>query len=203
MHGGLGLANSLNRKGRKRKTTARFPCGKAREVVTDAKVIALTMPHRRDVPDAVRHDAKAESEIGRMSLRNAITTEEYEAARWFSGVVHRYRSLIEAPNPSPPSNAGILVHAPAGQAYIDDDEAERRTVAYNTAYEALVAGEYGMPHRRALAVKLVVVQDHPCPEGFLPDLRRGLIALAVHRGMLKPQTALDMLGQISHFRNAQ
>lgn len=188
----------LSKAGRKRKSTKRrTKCGKLEQDKTPLpQIIALNQPHRKSVPASLRHDAKAESHLGRYNLNQNITDEEYAAGVWYAGVVTRYRAVLDSPKPSPNSISGALA-ATGGRSgvILDDDEAERRTSVYNNAFEAVSKqGNWA-----ARAVARVAVYGEICPMGKFSDLRRGLIALAVHRGMLKAEQAIDLSSQIRQF----
>jgi hypothetical protein len=182
--------------GRKRKSRSRQPSGKIKAVEdkTDPKIIAFRMPHRLTVPEAVRHDPKAECWLGRYQLQNQITEWEYRAGVWYRGVVNRYRVVLSAPNPSAASNAGVLVPVfGASPEVLSDDETERRTSAYNQAFDVLDS----VSKRAARAVARVAVYDEKCPEGCWELLRLGLLALAVHRGFITERMAkaIDIRGK--------
>jgi hypothetical protein len=73
-------ALKIDRRGRKRKSGARYPSGGlVREKQADKITIALRMPHRSGVPRHLAHDPKAESVMGRYSLNGLITPLEYDA----------------------------------------------------------------------------------------------------------------------------
>lgn len=182
------------RKGRKRKQGYRHPCGqlidpsKAEVTETEkavAKVIAISQPHRRAIPAELRHDAKAENALGRLELGGKISRKQYEAGKWYAGVVRRYRQVIMAPNPTPGSIAGAQIVGAGGPMHIDDDEVERRTSIYNSAVEFLFEKK---GQRVAKAVAHVAVNDREADRECLRLLVLGLEALAVHRGLKKPQS---------------
>ena len=183
--------------GRKRKGGHRHPGGQlVDEKPIEPKVIAFTQPHRQSVPEGLRHDPKAETHLGRYQLRGVITVYEYEAGKWYAGVVNRYRTLIDAPKPDAKSNAGVMLGGGGSRTEIDDDEAARRKAAYNTAVELLM----DVGQRSAKAVKDTAIYDKPCLD--LIPMRHGLIALAVHRGMLTASQGLDIRRQLG-YRNTR
>jgi hypothetical protein len=187
--------------GRKRKIGARKPSG---DLITpdrdvDVKAVAQAMPHRRGVVVELRHDPKAESALGRYHLSGKITEWEYEAGTWYAVTVSRYRAVISAPNPSPRSNAGVLVPIFGGQPWaVDDDEAERRKSAYNQAFGVLDS----VGQRAAKAVARVCVYNENCPLGLWGMMRMGLLKLAVHRGLCTEKQTLDIWRYLCKVGNA-
>lgn len=197
-------------RGRKRKPGNRHACGKlVQEKPIDPKVIALRMPHRRSVPAELAHDPLAETALGRYRLQRRITLAEWQAGDWYSGVVGRYRRDLESPNPNPPSISGAITGkseeepAPQGQPKVDmrtdQERARDNKETYNGAFEAM--HEEG--HHAQKWVARVVVYNEECPSEHFHQMRRGLLALAVHRRMCTSREALDIREQImhKHFRN--
>lgn len=186
MHGATSLnitgrAIKIVRKGRKRKFgVARHKCGQPIDHKYCPIKIAQVHPDRQAIPKELRHDAKAEDVIGRLNLGGRITDEEYEAGKWYAGVVKRYTQSIGAPTPQPGSIAGATTGG-GGQAYIDSDEAKRRKDAYDPAFEAL--DRRGQRFAKAVA-RTAVYNEAPTNETF-PYLKEGLHTLAVHRGLTR------------------
>jgi hypothetical protein len=181
------------RKGRPRKPGHRHPCGQlidpSKAEVTEAekafaKVIAIHQPHRRDVPESQRHDAKAGTVLGRLELGGKITREQFLAGEWYAGVVRRYRQVIMAPNCNPGSISGATIVGSGGPVHIEDEEAQRRKSVYDAAFELLDR----IGQRVAKAVAHTAVHDRPAGDG-LNLLLIGLEALAVHRGLTKPKNS--------------
>lgn len=171
------------RKGRKRKSGPRHPCGQLVDgTKIDTKVIAFLQPHRRDVAPELRHDALAGTMLGRLQLGGKITKEQHDAGDWYAGVVRRYRQVIMAPNPSPGSIAGVQIVGSSGPMFIEDDEAKRRKSTYDSAFEVLDA----KGQRVAKAVAHTAVNDRAADGDALKLLVIGLEALAIHRGLTKP-----------------
>lgn len=92
------------RAGRKRKIGAREKNGRLQrrgkaEVLEEAVRVARAMPHRRRLRSNDRIDARAESPLGRLNVRGAISAGEYAAGETFAAIVGRYRAVIEGPRP--------------------------------------------------------------------------------------------------------
>jgi hypothetical protein len=173
----------LARTGRKRKTGRRHPSGDLAMPRVDYRSMAALQPHRVWLPADRRLSEKAETPLGGLNLIGVISDEQYEAGRWYASVVARYRTSIEAPNPSPASIAG---EGGGGVVYLSREQAEQRKDEYDRAFEAVFeAGQ-----KAARTVARVAVYGEACPRGFMPDLIRGLQALAVHRGLTGPRKSV-------------
>ncbi len=170
MHGSMEIV--VIRKGRKRRIGAREKNGRVqRERGIDPKTIAADMPHRSEVPEAVRHDPKAESVMGRMCLNGWITEDQYNAGKRFRDIVMRYRATIGCPSDMA-SMAGVIVGPWGGGALHSREELEYRKDIYMAMYEHLenIAGHHG-----ARAVTDCAVHER---SGFTPaNVKRGLDAL--------------------------
>lgn len=166
----------LNRRGRKRKSGKRSKCGKLYvtevELIRRAREVVLAQPHRRSLPEALQLDQRAESPLGMLNLTGHISEAEYLAGKRWDLVVKRYRSVISAPDPTMQPVAGLGYDIPA-------EEAAKRKETYDRAYEAMHEAGQKAQH----AVSRVAVYGEPCPGGRIPDLRRGLAALARHFGL--------------------
>lgn len=186
MHGTLMLTN---RRGRKRKFRGSKPG--AREVVVvelNPRTIAASMPHRRELPEAVRHDQRAISEVGRMCLFGRVSDHMERAAGMFVGSYGAYMATAGGPrsgagngrgydcrgDPDEFDEAGRLVTVGC-----PDCECARRQRAYLSALGALKkAGAIAVK-----AVFLVAVHDRICPQKWLRPLDWGLAALVQHYGL--------------------
>ncbi len=167
----------IERRGRKRKNGARYPSGELREArAPSPAMIAARMPHRGSVSQEDAVNAIAESELGRMHLKGKISKGQYDAGCRFASVVARYRATIMGPRPV---LAGGRGYDCPGDHNCDDCECRRRAVAYNDAYAALIrAGQ-----QAAKAVRIVALQDQPCPWALRSPLDWGLSALRQHFDM--------------------
>lgn len=182
----------MARRGRLRRQGTRFPAGKLKpETEADIRAVVMAQPHRRGLPVIYdssgrivtdkRLDQKAEDFLGNLSLINAITDQEYAAGQRFRAVTAAYRAVISSPDP-------LLRPTPGSGAGLSDDEAARRTEAYEDAMRVLDLGEHaadmGLPRwLPALVTIHIVVDNMPMRAGELRALRCGLQALARHWGM--------------------
>jgi len=166
---------AVARKGRKRKTGPRKPSGDLRDgPKISPKVIAMHQPHRQAVPEASRHDQRAESPFGALILNHVITSAQYRAGCRYARIFRRYLAAISAPSPTPPSIAGIM--EPKYSGHLPDAIARERKMEYNAAFEYL--GTAGQRPQRAVA--RVAVNEQPCPEEEIENLRTGLSTLDRH-----------------------
>ena len=170
-HGGPSDMGS--RRGRPRKSGPRYKSGRLNvRRLSDDKLAAL-QPHRRDLPESERLSPKAITTLGQLNLQRRITDEQYEAGERYRAVVNAYRAVICAVDP-------LMAPAPGWGRDLSDDEARRRTEAYNSAYIALWRAGQGP----AKWVSRVAIYDETCPISAFPDLVRGLQALAIHYGLI-------------------
>ena len=177
----------LGRAGRHRKRRARYPSGRIKpdEKKPDDRIRASRQPHRRNLPPDVRLSEKAESPLGRLNLRGAITDEQLEGGRLYAVIVGQYRSVIEAPRSTAGSGRGSgcvencsLLANPFGDGLVRCTclEARRR---YDAAFEAVAK----VGRRPLMEVNLVAVQGAELPPEHLVYLDVGLTALARHFGL--------------------
>lgn len=226
MHGAIGLTVTLrNRKGRKRKQGRRsVVTGHLVREQVNYQAMAGEQPHRVDLPERWRLDHRAGTVLGRLLLTGKLGAHErddkpseqalarYEAGERFSGIVRRYRVVIEAPG-----------RARSAWHVTDDDEVKRQQLTEETSRgfdcrgdivcelhlgrlrwrgdcrEALTDScecvnrmiAYNNAHD-ALAcvgrsilvlVNRVVVHDEPCEDWQLPSLIIGLGTLAREFGL--------------------
>lgn len=132
--------------GRTRKRGNREPNGRLqREKPLTKLQVAQQMPHRRGLPIELVEHERAESQFGRLSLTKkpgsgneyVISPEQYQAGVQWRKTVMNYRAVLHAPNEFPRSIAGSLVGGGGGSRFMSDEEAHRRKIAYNEAYEAV------------------------------------------------------------------
>lgn len=170
MHGAISMA------GRKRHIRNREPNGRAqRERAVDTKIVAAVMPHRLEVPEALRDDAKAESVFGRLLLNGKISRQQYYAGIRYRDIVMRYRAVMSIPSHSPPSMSGIIVGPQSGGRLLGEVEIADRRDDYNGAYEAL---ESGAGNRGARTVAHVAIYEREHYD--LQVLKCGLNVLLAH-----------------------
>ncbi len=168
----------IERRGRKRRNmAARYPNGQIQAArAPSPAVVAARMPHRGSVAQDDCVNPMAETELGRMQLRGKISKGQYDAGVKFASVVARYRATISGPRP-------VLI---GGRGYdclglrdCPDCECLRRQSAYEDAYMSLIkAGQ-----QAAKAVRIVAIQDQPCPWLLRSPLGWGLAALRQHFDM--------------------
>jgi hypothetical protein len=177
----------MARTGRKRKGGPRHPGGQlVREKKPDDRIRTARQPHRRGVRSEDRMDERAESPLGRLALRNVITSAMHDAGSRFNVVVGAYRATIEAPKGTS-GGGGARSSCWAEEADTanycriasDDCFCLRTKNTYDAAFEALSA--------RGQIVAKVVARVAVHREDILPQdlvyLKVGLEALARHFGL--------------------
>jgi hypothetical protein len=190
MHGTM---PTLNRKGRKRKSGRRTATGAlVRHVPIDYRSMAALQPHRIRLPEALRADEKAESELGRLNLfyriskrtagnRPGITDEQYEAGRRYAVLVGAYLAAAGAPRATAGNGHGS--HECLSGAC---EKCQQTVERYMRAHESIGRACMGIPrtcrHTHA-AVNWVVIDDNLCNAEQLEYLKLGLSALADHFGL--------------------
>jgi hypothetical protein len=170
----------MARSGRKRKIGLRHPGGELVRPHPEVRSLATLQPHRVWLPEEKRMDQKAASPFGCLNLLGVLTDAQYLAGLRYAVVVGKYRAVIETPRAT--SGAGRGYDCPGdltcGRDPGEHCECRHRKECYDAAFAAVIeAGQ-----RAARAVARVAVHGEQCPRGALPDLRRGLDALAKHFG---------------------
>ena len=170
----------MARRGRKRRIGLRHPGGELVRLSFDSRSLATLQPHRVWLPEEKRMDQKAASPLGCLNLLGVLADAQYLAGVRYAVVVGKYRAVIETPRAT--SGAGRGYDCPGdltcGRDPLAPCECGRRKERYDAAFAAVIeAGQ-----RAARAVARVAVHGEQCPRGGLPDLRRGLDALAKHFG---------------------
>ena len=168
----------MARRGRKRKIGLRHPGGDLVRVQFDLRGLATLQPHRVWLPREKRLDQKAGSPLGCLNLLGVLSDAQYLAGVRYAVVVGRYRAVIETPSAT--AGAGRGYNCPGdpkcGRDGAEPCECRQRKKRYDAAFAAVIeAGQ-----RAARAVARVAVHGEQCPPGALPDLKRGLDALARH-----------------------
>jgi len=168
----------MARRGRKRKIGLRHPGGDLVRVQFDLRGLATLQPHRVWLPREKRLDQKAGSPLGCLNLLGVLSDAQYLAGVRYAVVVGRYRAVIETPSAT--AGAGRGYNCPGdpkcGRDGAEPCECRQRKERYDAAFAAVIeAGQ-----RAARAVARVAVHGEQCPPGALPDLKRGLDALARH-----------------------
>src|ERR1700722_5115456 len=170
----------MARRGRKRKIGFRHPGGELVRPQRALRGLATLQPHRVWLPQEKRMDQKAASPFGCLNLLGVLDDAQYLAGLRYAVVVGKYRAVIETPRAT--AGAGRGYDCPGdlrcGRNSLAPCECRRRKERYDAALAAVLeAGQ-----RAARAVARVAVHGEQCPRGALPDLRRGLDALAKHFG---------------------
>ena len=200
MHGAIGIIGmTKNRKGRKRKTTARRePNGRVQRVSVDYRAMAALTPHRIPLPVAYRTDERAESYLGRLNIvwrtsglpsaiRPGIPDEEYEAGRKYQRLVHQYLALANAPRLA---QLRVIAEAsfdpesmPTGKTFRrDDPDGQALQERYMLAYEAVSKSAGREGHERHKAINRVIHEQAISVDQVI-HLRGALRALAVFFGL--------------------
>lgn len=161
--------------GRRRRQGQREPNGRAQREKVDIFAIAKSMPHRKDLPEAIRHDSKAESIFGRLLLNGNITVDQYNAGIRYRDIVMRYRAVMDVPSHNPASMSGVIIGPWSGGYILSQEQVAERRSQYSAAYEAL---ESGAGNRGARAVAHAVVYERGSPD--LAVLKCGLNVLLAH-----------------------
>jgi hypothetical protein len=170
----------MARRGRKRKIGLRHPGGALVRPQFDVRDLATLQPHRVWLPEEKRMDQKAVSPLGCLNLLGVLTDGQYLAGVRYAVVVGKYRAVIETPRAT--AGAGRGYDCPGdpqcGREAGETCECRQRKERYDAAFAAVIeAGQ-----RAARAVARVAVHGEQCPRGALPELKRGLDALAKHFG---------------------
>ncbi len=168
----------MARRGRKRKIGIRHPGGTLVQPRFDVRGLATLQPHRVWLPEARRMDQKAASPLGCLNLLGVLTDQQYLAGVRYAVVVGKYRAVIETPRATSGAGRGYDCAGDlnCGREAGERCECRHRKERYDAAFAAVIeAGQ-----RAARAVARVAVHGEPCPRGALPDLKRGLDALAKH-----------------------
>jgi hypothetical protein len=168
----------MARSGRKRKIGLRHPGGALVRPQCDVQSLATLQPHRVWLPEEKRMDQRAASPFGCLNLLGVLTDAQYLAGMRYAVVVGKYRAVIETPRAT--AGAGRGYDCPGdlkcGRDPGEHCECRHRKERYDAAFAAVIeAGQ-----RAARAVARVAVHGEQCPRGALPDLKRGLDALAKH-----------------------
>ncbi len=193
MHGTVMLTN---RRGRKRKFRGSKPGLVVEVVELNPRTIAASMPHRRELPEAVRHDQKAVSELGRMYLfgrkygdkEDCVSDEMELAGNMFLGHYGAFMATTGGPRTGAGNGRGFdCIGEPDEfdemgrqiKVGCKDCECARRKASYTGALDALKkAGTVAVK-----AVFLVAIHDRRCPPKWETNLLWGLAALVKHYGL--------------------
>jgi hypothetical protein len=176
---------SKRRRGRPRKAGPRHKNGHLKAVMAESpRERAAHMPHRRGLGEQ-SSDPAAESELGRMRLRNEISEPEETAGYVYARMWRGYVSTLNAPG-TPGEGQGRVSACdgcsdPERRKYCACDLRRR---IYAEAARVLTSTGRGV----APVVHAVVILDRSCRYEDLPMLKLGLSALALHYGLMRPLT---------------
>lgn len=158
---------------------AREPNGRAQR---ERESAPTAMKRLRDAALREARHAEWGTELGRLFLSDEITEEQYAAGKWWTEQAKKYQSAIGA---FPVRSATLEVGR--GGAAPDPDSPEGQKIAkreanqaevFFAAHAALVQSGYESVVRR-----LCENDEFPCGWGELMAAKRGLSALATHRGL--------------------
>jgi hypothetical protein len=178
--------------GRPRKKGRREANGRIARTYVNPKAQVAAQPHRRGLDSEVREWPEAESEFGRLMLREVITPAQYEAGKLYAMLASSYRMVWGIPPIHPVSVDLVRVGASMARG-LEAEAARRIKERYDAAFEA--CWEAGNKARRAVRDHAVFERKVDSFEA-LDHLRRGLDCLVAHFG-------IDSSLQISHVRNAK
>ena len=182
------MASKIKRRhGRPRKLGPRHRNGhlkRARRELDDSpRAIAARMPHRRALGEHAL-DQQAESELGRMVLRGEVDANLALAGETYARLWLGYIATLGAPRRPWHGHGANLAclgcPSPEERRFCYCDLKKR---IYLEAFNCLISTGGGMEQ----LVRSVAIDDRPCAEGSLPDLIRGLSALAYKFGLTKTQ----------------
>lgn len=148
------------------------------------KETVLAQPHRACLPEHLRMDQRAESEIGRLFLMERVSEAQFWAADRWQSVVAQFRVVLVSPMPT----SGLLgrMVAPgvgqdeaSGNAERRESEEEMRERVLDQHGDAMRAisalDDSGVVFR---VMQRVVLHGEACPQHHVKYLQCGLDALA-------------------------
>ena len=165
------------RRGRPRKPGARYRSGKLKASHESPLTTARGQPHRRGLGDKVL-DQRAESAIGRLYLREALTEEQLLAGERYAAVWRAYMGTLDAPR-APGKAAGRV----SGCSGCPTARERRRCACDHASRSWRHCWERLALENAAVLVTQVVCYDMVCPPERFALLCAGLDALAYHLGL--------------------
>lgn len=165
------------RRGRPRKPGARYPGGKLKASHENPLTTARRQPHRKGLGDKVL-DQRAESAIGRLYLREALTEAQLLAGERYAALWRTYLGTLDGPRW--PGRAQGRVSGcdgcptPRARKKCACDLASR---SWRLCWDRLAL------HNAAVLVTQVCCYDMLCPPDRFELLCTGLDALACHLGL--------------------
>jgi hypothetical protein len=194
------MASKLKRRhGRPRKLGPRQRNGHLkrarRELEPDSpRAIAARMPHRRALGEHAL-DQQAESELGRLVLRGQIEPHHALAGECYAKLWLGYIATLEAPRrPWRGQGRDLACNGcptPEERKFCVCDFKKR---IWFEAYKCLVA----TGGSAFLLVRFVAVLDLPCPDELLPELIKGLTALAYKFGLTSRRNSATKVMVTNH-----
>ena len=193
----------MARAGRKSKMGPRHACGKLIQGgrTIDVRLVAIAHPDRQDVPERLRHDQHAATQLGRMFLRNQITAEELEASRRYAKDSASLHAAIGAPSPNPQSLNPATAGGRGQPLLFSASEIRRRRERYDDAHCVLTK----ISVRVAKVVSRMAMYDEALDDlGTFEDLKAGLRGLVEHYGLIIDGKVTVLTGgrKSFYFRNA-
>lgn len=156
----------------------------------------MAQPHRRGLRREYRGFPEAESEFGRMMLREVITPAQYQAGMLFVGLTVAQCAVYDVPSPHPHSIDLTRVGVSLGRE-MPSEVAVSIKRRYAEMFEACVTAG----NRAQRVVKDCAVLDRKVGDfTSLALLRRGLDALVKHFH-IDPKLGIDSLKRITETRN--
>ena len=100
-------------RGRKRKSGARYACGKLSRAETERDTMATALAARRrhfGVTTKQARDERLGTSLGRLAFRGLISDLQYQAGVAFGELYLQHNVTVGLPTPSPRSVAGLLIN---------------------------------------------------------------------------------------------
>jgi hypothetical protein len=174
------------RRGRPRKAGARHRDGHLKRQAESPRVIAAGMPHRRGLGE-LAVDQRAETELGRLTLRGALTEAQGLAGETYLALWRGY--VFSLAGPSELSNGG-------GHGFTCDGcatAAARKWCRCEFRRRIFLEAQGVL---RELGTLVLVLVEHTVIHGWPgagsePQLQLGLSALAIHFGLQPRKTMIS------------
>lgn len=165
-----------NRRGRKRKSGYRESNGRPQREVIDYTKLAAEQPHRRDLPEKHKLSQDADTQIGRLYLKDQISEPQYLAGQEYERRVGAYMATICGPQALAGSGKWSGCRPELCRAYPDLCECARKLRDYQEFHEEIAK----CGRRVEMVMKRVVINRLPPGSYELGILVVGLMALCRH-----------------------